>query len=348
MTGILGTPGKKRRRRLTLFAPLALLAVASVMLVAASAAPAINTVAADYSIQEDTDGGRNDEPGQKDLTLQGTDTGDLPTAINVLWNWDETSVGGGNTLDGCTLFDTDAAGAVGDGLVDFAFCAIVGNASKTDKTLVLQDTVLYTCGDDRNDRCTQPITIIANPSPGTTCQLATTQQAVPNPFGDGPDTTIFCTIVLADVGATAAELINTCSYPSGEPNSDPSDCVVVPGKASPTIATTPTLIPQDSATLTGLAGSSASLTFELYKDGLVAGTVADGVCDAGELVFSQTDSTSPYATSNDGTPDAGTTNGYTITTDGTYLWKVTFPGNADNNPAESTCGTEKYVVDVTP
>jgi len=332
---ILGTPGKKRRRRLTLFAPLALLAVASVMLVAASAAPAINTVAGDYSIQEDTAGGRNDEPGQKDLTLQGTDTGDLPTAINVLWNWDETSVGGGNTLDGCTLFDTDAAGTAGDGLVDFAFCAIVGNVSKSNKTLELKDTVLYTCGDDRNDRCTQPITIVANPSVGTDCQLATTQQAVPNPFGDDPDTTIFCTIVLADVGATSAELINTCSYPSGEPNSDPSDCVVVPGKASPTVSTTPTLIPQDTASVS--SNTNGSVLFELYKD-----ADAGGDCDTTELVYQETDTSgSPFATTNAG----GTTlSAYTITTAGTYLWKVHYSGDDDNNPADSNCGEEKYVI----
>jgi hypothetical protein len=147
--------------------------------------------------------------------------------------------------------------------------------------------------------------------------------------------------VLADVGATSAVLLNTCSYPSGQPNSDPSDCVLVPGKASPTISTTPTLVPQDSASVS--SNTNGSVTFELYKD-----AQPDGVCDAGELVFSQTDSASPFATSNDGTPDAGTTNGYTITTDGTYLWKVSYSGDADNNPADSVCGAEKYVIDVTP
>jgi hypothetical protein len=342
---VFGTPGKKRRRRLALFAPLALLAVASVMLIAASAAPAINTTEADYSLLEDQDG-RNDEPGQKDLTLQGTDTGDLPTAINVLWNWDETSVGGGNSLDGCALFSTDFP----DENIDFAFCAIVGNVSNTDKTLELKSTVLYTCGDNRNDRCTQPITIVplADRDPGTTCQLVLNSNT--NPFaddfpGDNPDTRIYCTVVLDDVGgATSATLINTCSYPSQQPNSDPSDCVAVPGKANPTIATTPTLIPQDTATLTGQSGTGGSVTFNLYKD--------DGdldFCEATELVFSQTDSSSPFATSNDGTPDANTLNGYTITSDGIYKWKVNYSGDADNNPAESACGVEQYNdIDVTP
>lgn len=329
---VLGTPGTKKRRRLALFAPLALLAIVSVVLIAAAAAPAINTTAADYSIIADQDG-RNDEPGQKDLTLQGTDTGDLPTEINVLWNWDETSVGGGNSLDGCALFDSD-----GDGNANFAFCGIVGNVSNQNKTLVLKDTVLYTCGDTRNDRCSSQIAVVVAPqrSADTTCQVelnSNTNPFTPNP--DNPDTRIFCTVVLQDVGATNAVLLNTCSYPSQQPNSDPSDCVIVPGKSNPTIATTPRLVPQDSAALTGQSGTGGSVTFELYKDS----ALNPGVCDPTELVFSQTDSTSPYETNN-------TT--YSITTDGTYLWKVTYSGDADNNPAESACGVEKYLVDLEP
>lgn len=338
---VLGHSETTRWRRFAFIAPIFVLAVFATMLIGASSAPAINTNAADYSIQEDTDGGRNDEPGQKDLTLQGTDTGDLPTAINVLWNWDETSVGGGNSLDACTLFDTD-----GDGNVNFSFCAIVGNISNSNKTLELKSTVLYTCGDARNDRCTSPIAVVplSQRSAGTTCQLSLNSNT--NPFGDNPDTRIFCTVVLADVGASSATLINTCSYPSQQPNSDPSDCVVVPGKASPSIATTPSLIPNDSASLTGQSGTGGSVTFKLYHDGLVSGTVADGICDAAELVFQQTDATSPYATSNDGSADTGTVNGYTITTAGKYLWLIEYSGDADNNPATQACGVENYDIAV--
>src|SRR3954447_25821891 len=98
---ILGTPGGKRRRRLLLFAPVAVLAVMAVMLIGVSSAPALNTDASQYSIQND-DLGANDCPGQKDLTLQGTNTSNLPTASSVLCSWAATSVGGGNTLDACT------------------------------------------------------------------------------------------------------------------------------------------------------------------------------------------------------------------------------------------------------
>ena len=44
------------------------------------------------------------------------------------------------------------------------------------------------------------------------------------------------TLVLNDVGgATLAKLLNVCSYPSQEPNSDPSDCVVTPDSGFLTI-----------------------------------------------------------------------------------------------------------------
>ena len=40
-----------------------------------------------------------------------------------------------------------------------------------------------------------------------------------------------CTITLSEINATVAVLINTCSYPSSQPNSDPSDCVLIPSDA---------------------------------------------------------------------------------------------------------------------
>ena len=334
---ILGTPGKKRSRRLTLFAPLALLAVAAVMLIAASVAAALNTDGSKYQTQQDQQG-PNDVPGQKDLTLQGTNTTDMPTAINILWNWDETSVGGGNTLDACALFDTDTSGA-GLGQADAAFCATVGNTTTKPATLELKTTTLYTCGDTRADRCSSQIAVVplADRSAGTTCGGLDAASNT-NPFAPpgNPDTRIYCTVVLGDINATNAVLLNTCSYPSQQPNSDPSDCVLIPGKASPTISTTPKLRPQDSATVS--SNTNGSVTFELYKDSNL-----NGLCETSttpsELVYSETDTSSPFATNN-------TT--YDITTDGSYLWKVHYSGDNDNNPADSTCGTEKYVIDLTP
>jgi hypothetical protein len=115
-------------------------------------------------------------------------------------------------------------------------------------------------------------------SSGTECALE--PNSATNPFVvGGTDTPIFCTIVLADVGATTAKLLNTCSYPSAEPNSDPSDCVLVPGRANPSATTTPRLVPQDWAVVTGVAtGGSTSgtadgkIVFSLYSTSDCSGT----------------------------------------------------------------------------
>lgn len=119
-------------------------------------------------------------------------------------------------------------------------------------------------------------------------------------------------MVLSGTASTTAVLLNTCSYPSGEPNSDPSDCVVIPGKAHPSVATSLKLIPEDSATLSNNVGTRGSVTFELYQD-----LGNEGDCDATELVFSYTDSSSPYASVNSGDPAVNS--GYSITTADEYL-----------------------------
>lgn len=121
-------------------------------------------------------------------------------------------------------------------------------------------------------------------------------------------------------------------------------------KGNPTVATTPTLVPFDTAVLSSLVAGGAtdgtadgSVTFQLYKD-----ADADNDCDTSELVFEYKDPAAPFATVNDGTPDAATVNGYTITTDGTYLWRVTYAGDSKNNGATLACGDEKIVVNLTP
>ena len=105
---------------------------------------ASSSVLAALVCSDDT-AGANDEPGQKDLTQLCVDSAGLPTSLQVTWNWDEISVTGKNTLDACALFDTD-----GDGNVNFALCV-------TDPTDDPITVTLYTCGDDANDRCTQPL-----------------------------------------------------------------------------------------------------------------------------------------------------------------------------------------------
>jgi hypothetical protein len=197
---------------------------------------AFSSVRAALSCVNDT-AGANDEPGQKDLTQLCVDNAGLPTSLSVTWNWDEISVSGNNTLDACALFDTN-----GDGNVNFALCV----TDPTDAPITL---TLYTCGDAKNDRCTNPITSI--PSFSSSCSTSTQNT---DPFSAGAafpqDRVAACSIVLADVGASNATLLDVCSYPSREPNSDPSDCVILQNNPTPTPTDTPTATPTDTPTAT--------------------------------------------------------------------------------------------------
>ena len=218
---------------------------------------AFSAVQAALTCVNDT-AGANDEPGQKDLTRLCVDNAGLPTALTVLWNWDEVSVTGNNTLDACALFDTD-----NDGNVNFSLCV----TDPTDAPITIN---LYTCGDAKNDRCTNPITPV--PSFSSTC--STSMQAT-DPFPAGAafpnDRTASCNILLADVGASTATLLDVCSYPSREPNSDPSDCVILQNNpptptntstntATATSTNTATQTPTDTPTATQTPTETATST----------------------------------------------------------------------------------------
>ncbi len=174
-------------------------------------------------------GGANDTPGdgQRDLTRHGVDTALGAGHLGVAWSWDETGLSGSNTADACALFDTDA-----DGNANSALCVTVGG-----DPLVHQQTRAYTCGDERSDRCTQAQSLVATSSTCTVGQTAT------DPFASGDehpdDTTAECDATLADLGA-GAQLLNTCSYPSEQPNSAPEDCVL---DVAPTADVTKTATP---------------------------------------------------------------------------------------------------------
>ena len=63
----------------------------------------------------------------------------------------------------------------------------------------------------------------------SSCSVSqTATDPFPLGYGEPADTTATCTIELADVGADTARLVNTCSYPSQVPNSNPTDCVLFP------------------------------------------------------------------------------------------------------------------------
>ena len=181
------------------------------------------------------DGGADDLGGgsQRDLNGLTIDYG-APgaTTINVKWNWDNTATTGNNTRDGGALFDTD-----GDGLANFSMYVTVA----TNGSWVTQ---LYACiADSRADRCGGPQLIstfassatVSTPpnsdpfgvpsSPYFNPNHVTGNTCSSNPGCYTADTVADVTVVLADFQSTAPKLINVCSYPSGQPNSDPSDCV---------------------------------------------------------------------------------------------------------------------------
>ncbi len=56
--------------------------------------------------------GANDEPGQKDLTKLCVDYAGAPTTVSTTWNWDQLGTSGNNTMDACSLFDTDGDGNI--------------------------------------------------------------------------------------------------------------------------------------------------------------------------------------------------------------------------------------------
>ena len=190
------------------------LAIVATLIVPFAASAALKT-----QIDEN---GANDVPGQKDLTLQFQDTANLPTSMIVGWNWDETNFSGNNSGDGCALFDTN-----GNGKADFALCVSIGGSPASIQSGY---PLLYTCTDQKVDRCT-------GQNAGTTsiashCSVSITSD---QPFTAGAntpkDTKATCTVVMSDFGTTTAALINSCSYPSAIPHSDPSDCVLIPRDA---------------------------------------------------------------------------------------------------------------------
>jgi Prealbumin-like fold domain len=192
------------------------------------------------------DGGPDDYPGQKDLNYLTVDYAPgTPGTIIVEWGWDDTAWSGNNTGDACSLFDTD-----GDGFANYSLCVTVGGTPAS-----YQDLRLYSCGDTRTDRCDQPTTLITPVSSTATVALPANSDpfGVPsspyyapshvtgNTCGTSPgcyttDTVATVNVVLNDIGGGADPfLLNVCSYPSEEPNSAPSECVITPNAGFLTI-----------------------------------------------------------------------------------------------------------------
>ncbi|MEO6651371.1 MAG: DUF11 domain-containing protein [Ilumatobacteraceae bacterium] len=210
--------------------------------------------------------GPDDEPGQKDLNQATVGAefvdGDNGRTIAVTFNLDDTTVPGNNTLDACALFDSD-----GDGLANYALCESINT---TDGTTV---TIGYDCSaDQREDRCAGP-EVEAIASSGTSSVVPNSDpfrnQAVHadgNTCTESPscvtdDTVVSLTARLRDFGnPVTTELINVCTYPSQQPNSDPSDCITGPNEADLQIAKT-------SSSDSVAAGSSFTYNLRVTNNG---------------------------------------------------------------------------------
>lgn len=321
---------KRRRPKWLLLLPVVALAVAAMAI--AGVATSANTHPALSTFQTSTDAlGSNDVPGQKDLTMQGTNnsaesTGDLW----VMWAWDDTSVSGNNTLDACTLFDTDA-----DGNANLALCLTL---ARSGNTLAIKTTTLYTCGDGRNNRCSS--TVATTGLQGSFCELETSQTA-PTGF-DSPDTQAFCDVKVTALGlSSTTNLLNTCSYPSSQPNSDPSDCVLVPGAVGSSTLTTPSsswsVTLDDSASVTP-NDATGTVTFNLY--GPTDSTCASSPIWSSGSVSLTSGSPSTASTSGvTGSPSGGNT----VSTAGTYHWKAVYGGASGINGGDSGCGEAQTI-----
>jgi hypothetical protein len=311
-------PNKKRR-----WAALLAVVVLGTGIVGVGTALAVPT----FSFVGDQSG-PNDEPGQKDLTAQAA-AFDGSTFYSA-WKWDDTSWSGKNTGDGCSLFDSD-----GDGLVNFAVCVTVGTKNATELS-----TRVYSCGDTRSDRCTNPILLIGTEGSTSTNDWCSVASAT-GQF-DASDTQATCNIsqLAADIGSAAtgivgANLINTCSYPSQEPNSDPSDCVIIIANVDVTVSTTSagtitwTATLSDSATLSP-SNATGSVTFKLYSD---------STCST--LIWtSDADTSAPFSS---GTTGGSPVGGNVITdtsvnSDGKYYWIADYTPSGAFNGDSSNCG----------
>lgn len=186
----------------------------------ASAAPLSLSPVPTFTIQND-ENGADDQPGQKDLSLQGVAT-PSPGDLWTMWQWDDTSLSGKNTFDACSLFDTN-----GNAKVDYGVCVTAIGQPPLQQT---GSPHVWRCNDSKVQTCPQAVEI----TPITTaCGINTTNTLGNDPFHSGQkDTLAICHIDLADVGgATSTKLINTCSYPSSSPTSAPTDCVLIPRDA---------------------------------------------------------------------------------------------------------------------
>ena len=138
------------------------------------------------------------------------------TTAFLRFDFDDTSIGGANTLDGCWLVDIDQ-----NGNVDIALCfSLSGNPA------TLLDSFLYTCNDSSATSCGGPTPVFLS----ETCISNNTTTLGEKLFecADGADLAVECSVLLTDLGWTSGSitLLKSCSSTSAQPNSATFDCLL--------------------------------------------------------------------------------------------------------------------------
>jgi hypothetical protein len=106
---------------------------------------------------------------------------------------------------------------------------------------------------------------------------------------------------------------------------------LVVGKNHPTASTAQNLLPNDSFTLSGAtANAGGTITFNLYAP-------SDATC-AGAPALTQT-----VTVSGNGTYSTTNTT-FVASAEGTWRWQSSYTGDANNDPASSACGVERFTI----
>jgi hypothetical protein len=115
---------------------------------------------------------------------------------------------------------------------------------------------------------------------------------------------------------------------------DVVDCTYNNRQLTSTLGTEQSFIPQDTATVGGTpsTGFDGTADFRLYAGDSCSG---DSLFEQLNVALNGNTAGSKASTNNDGTPTAGTKDGYTITgTGGTFSWKVTYEGDTNTDGAQ--------------
>jgi uncharacterized protein (DUF2237 family) len=122
---------------------------------------------------------------------------------------------------------------------------------------------------------------------------------------------------------------------SGDANNNGATSVctsehLVVGKASPGMTTAPNVLPNDDSTISGAFNATGTITFNLYSP-------SDATC-AGTPAYTQT------VTVNGNGTYSTTNTSFIASALGTWRWQVSYSGDANNNPASSACGVERFTL----